>query len=124
MSFGASVRELPNPQTACAVVRVSRCAWPDFAAFDEGRPSRSVGYVTRGTVVKDVTGKSVPLSWQWPERASQRAATPRFGSLTLSAPAVPAKRHRLGGPVPSAARPELHAPRSRLARRSGIWRAI
>jgi hypothetical protein len=34
-------------------------------------PEISVGYVTRGTVVKDVTGKRVPVSWQWLERASQ-----------------------------------------------------
>jgi hypothetical protein len=30
-------------------------------------PEISVGYVTRGTVVKDVTGKRVPVSWQWRE---------------------------------------------------------
>ena len=33
-------------------------------------PEISVGYVTRGTVVKDVTGKRVPVSWQWLERQS------------------------------------------------------
>ena len=27
-----------------------------------------VGYVTRGTAVKDTTGKRVPVSWQWLER--------------------------------------------------------
>ena len=31
-------------------------------------PEISVGYVTRGTVVKDVAGKRVPVSWQWLER--------------------------------------------------------
>ena len=31
-------------------------------------PEISVGYVTRGTVVKDVTGKRIPVSWQWLER--------------------------------------------------------
>jgi hypothetical protein len=31
-------------------------------------PEVSVGYVTRGTVVKDVTGKRVPVSWQWREQ--------------------------------------------------------
>jgi hypothetical protein len=31
-------------------------------------PEISVGYVTRGTVVKDVSGKRVPVSWQWLER--------------------------------------------------------
>jgi hypothetical protein len=30
-------------------------------------PESSVGYVTRGTVVKDVSGKRVPVSWQWLE---------------------------------------------------------
>lgn len=34
-------------------------------------PDISVGYITRGTAVKDVTGKRVPVSWQWLERASQ-----------------------------------------------------
>lgn len=28
----------------------------------------SVGYVTRGTPVKDATGKRIPVSWQWLER--------------------------------------------------------
>jgi beta-lactamase regulating signal transducer with metallopeptidase domain len=32
-------------------------------------PAISVGYITRGTVVKDATGKRVPVSWQWLERA-------------------------------------------------------
>lgn len=31
-------------------------------------PDVSVGYVTRGTIVKDVRGKRVPVSWQWLER--------------------------------------------------------
>jgi hypothetical protein len=31
-------------------------------------PDISVGYVTRGTVVKDASGKRVPVSWQWLER--------------------------------------------------------
>ncbi|HKQ12272.1 MAG TPA: M56 family metallopeptidase [Steroidobacteraceae bacterium] len=31
-------------------------------------PDLSVGYVTRGTVVKDTTGKRVPVSWQWLEK--------------------------------------------------------
>ena len=31
-------------------------------------PKISVGYVTRGTVVKDATGKRVPVSWQWQEQ--------------------------------------------------------
>jgi beta-lactamase regulating signal transducer with metallopeptidase domain len=31
-------------------------------------PEISVGYVTRGTVVKDVTGSRIPVSWQWLER--------------------------------------------------------
>jgi beta-lactamase regulating signal transducer with metallopeptidase domain len=31
-------------------------------------PEISIGYVTRGTVVKDVTGKRVPVSWQWREQ--------------------------------------------------------
>ena len=31
-------------------------------------PEISVGYVTRGTVVKDTTGKRVPVSWQWLEQ--------------------------------------------------------
>jgi beta-lactamase regulating signal transducer with metallopeptidase domain len=31
-------------------------------------PEISVGYVTRGTVVKDVSGKRIPVSWQWLER--------------------------------------------------------
>jgi hypothetical protein len=31
-------------------------------------PDRRVGYVTRGTAVKDATGKRVPVSWQWLER--------------------------------------------------------
>jgi hypothetical protein len=36
-------------------------------AMHEVFPEVSVGYVTRGTVVKDVTGKRVPVSWQWRE---------------------------------------------------------
>lgn len=31
-------------------------------------PETSVGYVTRGTAVKDATGRRVPVSWQWQER--------------------------------------------------------
>ena len=31
-------------------------------------PEIDVGYVTRGTVVKDVSGKRIPVSWQWLER--------------------------------------------------------
>jgi beta-lactamase regulating signal transducer with metallopeptidase domain len=31
-------------------------------------PEIRVGYVTRGTVVKDASGKRVPVSWQWLER--------------------------------------------------------
>jgi beta-lactamase regulating signal transducer with metallopeptidase domain len=31
-------------------------------------PELSVGYVTRGTIVKDASGKRVPVSWQWLER--------------------------------------------------------
>ena len=31
-------------------------------------PELSVGYVTRGTAVKDTTGKRVPVSWQWLEQ--------------------------------------------------------
>lgn len=31
-------------------------------------PEIRVGYVTRGTVVKDAMGKRVPVSWQWLER--------------------------------------------------------
>jgi hypothetical protein len=31
-------------------------------------PEVSVGYVTRGTVVKDSAMKRVPVSWQWLER--------------------------------------------------------
>jgi beta-lactamase regulating signal transducer with metallopeptidase domain len=31
-------------------------------------PEMSVGYVTRGTIVKDASGKRVPVSWQWLER--------------------------------------------------------
>jgi hypothetical protein len=34
-------------------------------------PAISVGYVTRGTVVKDVSGRRIPVSWQWLERARQ-----------------------------------------------------
>lgn len=30
-------------------------------------PEINVGYVTRGTIVKDATGKRVPVSWQWLE---------------------------------------------------------
>ena len=30
-------------------------------------PESSVGYVTRGTVVKDASGKRIPVSWQWLE---------------------------------------------------------
>jgi beta-lactamase regulating signal transducer with metallopeptidase domain len=32
-------------------------------------PDLSVGYVTRGTAVKDAMGNRVPVSWQWLERA-------------------------------------------------------
>jgi hypothetical protein len=35
-------------------------------------PHIKVGYVTRGTALKDVTGKRVPVSWQWLERNSVR----------------------------------------------------
>jgi hypothetical protein len=31
-------------------------------------PEISVGYVTRGTAVKDASGKRIPVSWQWLER--------------------------------------------------------
>ena len=31
-------------------------------------PEISVGYVARGTAVKDVSGKRIPVSWQWLER--------------------------------------------------------
>lgn len=34
-------------------------------------PEISVGYVTRGTAVKDVSGKRVPVSWQWLERVGE-----------------------------------------------------
>jgi beta-lactamase regulating signal transducer with metallopeptidase domain len=37
-------------------------------AMKELFPQLSVGYVTRGTAVKDTTGKRVPVSWQWLER--------------------------------------------------------
>jgi hypothetical protein len=37
-------------------------------AMKEMFPQMSVGYVTRGTVVKDTTGKRVPVSWQWLEK--------------------------------------------------------
>lgn len=33
----------------------------------------SVGYVTRGTPVKDATGKRVPVSWQWLEKAGSES---------------------------------------------------
>jgi hypothetical protein len=33
-------------------------------------PHIEVSYVTRGTALKDVTGKRVPVSWQWLERNS------------------------------------------------------
>jgi beta-lactamase regulating signal transducer with metallopeptidase domain len=36
-------------------------------AMKEMFPELSVGYVTRGTVVKDATGKRIPVSWQWLE---------------------------------------------------------
>ena len=31
-------------------------------------PDVSVGYVTRGTIVKDTSGKRIPVSWQWLEQ--------------------------------------------------------
>lgn len=37
-------------------------------AMHEVFPEISIGYVARGTVVKDVTGKRVPVSWQWREQ--------------------------------------------------------
>jgi hypothetical protein len=37
-------------------------------AMKEMFPEFSVGYVTRGTVVKDSTGKRIPVSWQWLEK--------------------------------------------------------
>jgi beta-lactamase regulating signal transducer with metallopeptidase domain len=37
-------------------------------AMRELFPDVSVGYVTRGTVVKDASGKRVPVSWQWLEQ--------------------------------------------------------
>ena len=37
-------------------------------AMKEMFPELSVGYVTRGTVVKDTTGKRIPVSWQWLEQ--------------------------------------------------------
>lgn len=36
-------------------------------AMKEMFPEISIGYVTRGTVVKDASGKRVPVSWQWLE---------------------------------------------------------
>jgi hypothetical protein len=38
-------------------------------------PDISVGYVARGTVVKDVSGKRVPVSWQWLERSGAGGQT-------------------------------------------------
>jgi hypothetical protein len=38
------------------------------SAMQKMFPEISVGYVTRGTVVKDATGKRIPVSWQWLER--------------------------------------------------------
>jgi hypothetical protein len=37
-------------------------------AMQKKFPDISVGYVTRGTVVKDITGSRIPVSWQWLER--------------------------------------------------------
>lgn len=37
-------------------------------------PEISVGYVTRGTVVKDASGKRIPVSWQWLEGSGTRGA--------------------------------------------------
>ena len=31
-------------------------------------PEISVGYIIRGTVVKDTSGKRIPVSWQWLEQ--------------------------------------------------------
>jgi hypothetical protein len=39
-------------------------------------PEISVSYVTRGTVVKDASGKRVPVSWQWLERGDATAMSP------------------------------------------------
>lgn len=36
-------------------------------------PEISVGYVTRGTPVKDAEGERVPVSWQWLEKSEARA---------------------------------------------------
>ena len=41
-------------------------------AMQKQFPGIKVGYVTRGTAVKDVTGKRVPVSWQWLERDSSQ----------------------------------------------------
>jgi beta-lactamase regulating signal transducer with metallopeptidase domain len=37
-------------------------------AMKQMLPDVSVGYITRGTVVKDTSGKRIPVSWQWLER--------------------------------------------------------
>jgi BlaR1 peptidase M56 len=37
-------------------------------AMKQKFPDLSVGYVTRGTIVKDASGKRVPVSWQWLEQ--------------------------------------------------------
>jgi hypothetical protein len=37
-------------------------------AMQKKFPEITVGYVTRGTVVRDATGKRIPVSWQWLER--------------------------------------------------------
>ena len=37
-------------------------------------PELSVGYITRGTVVKDAAGKRIPVSWQWLEKVGEAAA--------------------------------------------------
>jgi hypothetical protein len=37
-------------------------------AMKQMLPEFSVGYVTRGTVVKDASGKRIPVSWQWLEQ--------------------------------------------------------
>jgi beta-lactamase regulating signal transducer with metallopeptidase domain len=37
-------------------------------AMKQMLPKLSVGYVTRGTVVKDTSGRRVPVSWQWLEQ--------------------------------------------------------
>ena len=66
---GAVVPHRPGRQSAaCGAPRDDHDPQQARRAMKELFPELAVGYVTRGTALKDATGNRVPVSWQWLER--------------------------------------------------------